>query len=196
MKKIKFFVEGEADRRFLIDFLKSLDLSVDESNFIILSGNDEAALNNSIIDFQRNTDNDGINLLIFDADEGHKSTLDRLESVKRNLKISFVQFLFPNNKDSGTLEHLLISVVPKSNKVIFDCFDSFEECLKADDRFNPPILKTRVYAYVDSLLSKKERKEREKHADEKYRNYLRKDHWDLTSPALEPLRKFLETHLN
>ncbi len=190
------FVEGKADIRFLSDYINKLGfVNISQTDFIEMGGNDETAIFNRKIDFERSTALGKINLLIFDSDGNYETTYSELERIKKKLSINFELFLFPNNAANGALENLLIEIVPEANKVIFKCFDGFEECLKNDARFAPPVLKTRIYAYIDALLSKREKKEREKHAPEENRNYLREDHWNLESKALQPLKTFLESHI-
>ena len=58
-------------------------------------------------------------------------------------------------------------------------------------RRSSDLLKTKIYAYVDTLLSKRD----EDFAKEDKRDYLNTDHWNLSHDYLNPLESFLESYL-
>ena len=187
-KPLKIFVEGKADRKFVADFIRFLFEINYLDEIINLDGKDGIAKAKNT--FNENTDMNGTNLLIFDADEDFKIKFAELNRIKAELEINFEIFLFPDNNDKGELEHLLSNIILIKNKKIFDCFEDYQKCLKVDDRFRVPVLKTKIYAYTHTLLSK----ENEKFAKEDERDYLNKEHWDLSNSYLNPLKEFLNKY--
>lgn len=190
---VKLFVEGKADRKFLQDLIFYVfGNRLEKNRFVIVESNTRKALEDRTEQFKRNTEKEGPSLLIFDADSNYQDTLGRLTDIRAELGIEFVPFLFPNNADDGTLETLLARIINPRNELIFECFEEYQKCLKQDDRFKVPAAKTKIFAYTDALLPKRD----EKFAKEEFRDYLNTDHWDLDSDALLPLREFLSPHFN
>jgi hypothetical protein len=193
MKKVTFFVEGKADKKFISDYLISIGIEkVNDIQFVLIDSNTEAAIQNRKVDFERSTAKGNINLLIFDAD-GNKSTTEiELQRIKTKLSIDFEIFLFPNNSDQGNLEILLEQIINAKHQPIFDCFESYQQCLGLkSSEYKVPATKTKIYAFVDTLVSKND----EKFAKEENRDYLNTNHWDLTLNYLTPLKSFLLSYI-
>lgn len=182
---VKIFVEGKADMRFLEDFINYHfgNGSISSDDFINVKGKDSLHLVKN--QFIQNTDQGGINLLIFDTDSDIEQRRKDLENEKGALGIEFELFLFPNNSDIGELEDLLINLTVPKHHGIFECFTPFNACLKGkDDNYNVPDLKTQIFSYLS--FQKLEAKEPD-------RNYLL-DCWNLNDESSLPLKTFLANY--
>lgn len=214
MSSIKIFVEGIADAKFIKDFVAfhyQVTLAISEKNKfqhgdIIDIGGKDGVLNSEQLAFlkpifQMNTDQGGKNIVILDADDEHnqggysirKASVETIIE-QENLAISF--FLFPNNNDNGDLESLLFEIINPINLPIFDCWNSYEECLRSvqiPEREIPlttPANKTKAYAYLEALLgSSKSEKDKIK---ERNRDYQNIEHWNLNASYLQPLKTFFD----
>jgi len=183
---VSIFVEGKADKRFLEDFI-SFHLGKDKFenlSFIDVRGKDSIHLAKN--EFIKNSNQEGTNLLIFDADSDYKERVKELENQKQDLGIDFELFLFPNNNESGDLEILLLKLTVDKHQGIFECFKPFNDCLLGkDSSYNVPDLKTQVFSYLSfqNLESKEEK-----------RDYLN-DSWNLNNEYAKPLLDFLKKYL-
>ena len=197
-------VEGDADKKFLKDYYLHLFKENAPQNSIIHTGElkketggyqkltDEINLHQMRI----NTDQGGVNMVIFDADEDIEDRREELLSIKEQYGVDFELFLLPNNHDAGTLEDLLEHIINPNNRPIFDCWEHYEQELVHLDipgRTLPPLTtpakKTKIYGYLEALLGEtKSQKELIKEAN---RNYENPQHWTLDSEYLEPLKQFL-----
>ena len=164
-------------------------------NLITQKGAGQAYINQMNI----NSDNGGINLVIFDADTDTETRRSEILKWKQDNSLDFELFLFPNDKDTGALEDLLEQIINSKNSSIFACWNDYEVCLrgsKIEGRTEPlttPAKKTKIYGYLEALLGKT-RKEKDQ-IKEANRNYLNADHWNLSSDALNPLKDFLDKYL-
>lgn len=211
MKGFKIFVEGDADKTFIqqyIAFIKNLNAKDVSTKDIIACGGrtklwfDKASTN----PFGQAIENNITPLIIFDADNSANDTRKEIEQKLGDIGFQPSQyslFLFPNNQDPGDLEVLLERIIPSKNQPIFECWEKYERCLQlhATPLVRPapllplttPARKTKIYGYLEALLGdsnteKKKIKERE-------RTYNNPEHWELNSSFLSPLREFLEAHL-
>lgn len=184
---ITIFVEGKADKRFIEDFVSKHfgKEKLDILSFVDVKGKDSIHLVSN--EFIKNTDQKGINLLIFDADSDFAKRKEELEKQRAYLNIEFELFLFPNNNDNGDLEVLLLNLTVEKHQGIFECFKPFNDCLKSkDNNYNVPSLKTQVYSYLD--FQNKEPKEND-------RDYFL-DCWNLENDYANPLLYFLTEYLD
>ena len=199
-KNIKIFVEGIADVKFLSDYINHVisDFTINKETIIDSSGwtnNREKSQNQ----MRQNTDNAGINLVIFDADNDFEKRKNELEDWKKSANLSFEVFLFPNDEEIGALEDLLEKIIVDKNQPIFDCWAGYESCLKTkniEGRANAltvPAKKTKIYGYLEALLGTTQ-KEKEK-IKERERDYKNMEHWNLNSDYLNPLKDFLLKHM-
>lgn len=208
-KRFRIFVEGDADKRFLNDYYHHLfhekapqysiihtgDLKGDKTGgFKKLS--DEI----NIREMRINTDQGGVNLVIFDADKDIEARRKELEAVKEQYHVEFELFLLPNNKDVGELEDMLENIINPNNRPILDCWEDYEkELVQLDipDRTPPPLTtpakKTKIYGYLEALLG--ESRSQKELIKEVNRNYENTQHWNLDAEYLEPLREFLTNYL-
>lgn len=75
-------------------------------------------------------------ILLIDADDETKDygSFDernkRLSEILDDKKVNCDIFLFPNNKDDGELEDVLIDIMPEENKAIYDCIDQHDKCIE------------------------------------------------------------------
>ena len=206
MENVKIFVEGIADVRFIQQYLK-FELNIDllpKVQLISVNGWDKISSlkkeGEAIrLEMQKNTDNGGVNLVIFDADKDFSLRQSDILKWKTTYKLNFELFLFPNNSEMGALEDLLEKIINPANEPIFDCWKGYEKCIATkfiEGRTFPltiPAKKTKIYGYLETLLGSSH-SEKEK-IKEKNRNYLDSNHWKLESESLNPLQEFLTRYL-
>lgn len=209
MKRFRIFVEGDADKKFIGDYYHHLfqeeapqysinhtgDLRGDKAGgYKKLS--DEINIREMCI----NEDQDGVNLVIFDADKDVEARRKELEAIKEQYNVNFELFLLPSNKDKGALEDLLENIINPQNRPIMDCWENYEKELVQLDipgRTPPPLTtpakKTKIYGYLEALLfDSKSQKEQIKEVN---RNYENTQHWNLDAEYLEPLKEFLKCNI-
>jgi hypothetical protein len=204
MKKVQIFVEGVADQKFFQDLLNDwygIELSLGgfkaKGDIFNVEGKgifDDKNKMRLIDPMLKLNDTTGVkNLFIFDADTFERES-QNFERYKSQFPID--HFLLPDNQSNGDLETLLEQIINQDNKVIFDCWDGYESCLKSSKRkngsFTTPARKTKIYAYLEALLG--DSKNQKKKIKETERNYRDKSHWDLNSPALTKLKQFLDQY--
>lgn len=199
MKKFLIIVEGEADKKFMEDYYHHLFQFSAPKNSIIHTGGYKKLADEVILrQMHMNTDQGGVNLVIFDADDDYKTRWEELSSLKEQYGVEFELFLFPNNQDAGALEDLLENIINPNNRPIFDCWKNYEDelsKLEIPDRTPPPLTtpakKTKIYGYLEALLLNHEK---EKIKDKK-RDYENPLHWDLDAEYLERLEEFIGGNL-
>lgn len=181
-KPIRFFGEGKADKRFLEDFVKH-HFGIDEIDYVDVKGKDSIHLSKN--KFEMNTDQGGVNLLIFDADSNYQAALDNVNNQKAACKIEFETFLFPNNLDTGALEDLLLQMTVPEHQGIFDCFKPFNECLLGHNpNYNVPDLKIQIYSYLTFQYLE---------GKDPVRDYTLPC-WNLDAEYAQPLKAFIANH--
>ena len=198
-ERFHIIVEGIADLVFFEQYYQHLFGKPAPEGFIFKTdGKDN--LHKFVNKMRSMTANDGVNIVIFDADKDIDARRKELLEWKEKAGVSFELFLLPNNKDKGALEDLLENIINPNNLPIFNCWEDYEKelvKLKIPGRTPPPLTtpakKTKIYGYLEALLGETER-EKEKIKESK-RNYENPKHWDLDAEYLEPLKKFLEKNL-
>ncbi len=191
-------VEGIADETFIRQYFHHLFGEQIPENYILrTNGKDNLKSTSAINRMHSMTDQGGINLVIFDADDDFKARRASMMEWKEENGLEFELFLLPNNKDKGELEDLLENIINPNNRPILDCWENYEKelvTIHIEGRTPPPLTtpakKTKIYGYLEALLfdsdsEKKKIKERER----EYDNAL---HWDLDANYLLPLKEFLE----
>ncbi len=143
------------------------------------------------------------NLIIFDADfkengGGFKQRFKELEAeIKRTTK-KFELFLFPDNGDDGTFENLLEDIINPAHVCLLDCFEKYENCIKEINdkkgKYQNPNQKAKMYAYRS--MFKESNKKNEAFKNKGDWDFSNEEYWNLDSDALNPLKKFLKTHLD
>lgn len=201
MKKFLIIVEGDADKKFIEDYYHHLFRKVAPKDSIYASGGYKNLSNESILQRMRmNTDQGGVNLVIFDADDDYEARWKELSSIKERDGVEFELFLFPDNRDAGALEDMLENIINIRNRPILDCWENYEKelvQLQIEGRTPPPLttpaMKTKIYGYLEALLG--ESKNEKKKIKEKERDYENTLHWDLDAEYLERLKVFLTKSL-
>jgi len=197
MGRIKFFVEGPADKTFFLQYINYVFGEVVSCEDFIETGGWQALNSTTIINqIAKNTADGGINIVLFDADNDAEKRRKELEKIKEETNISFELFLLPNNQDAGALESLLEQIINPSNQCIIDCWHRYEDDLskqiipwKNPQKPTAPSNKSMIYGYLEALLgTSKSQKEKIK---ERKRDYTEKNHWDLDSEKLNSLKSFL-----
>ena len=207
MKRFLIIVEGEADKKFFWDYFHHLFGEQAPKDSIIHSGKDSDTggytklKSEEILQAMRkNTNQGGVNLVIFDADENPEARRKELLAIKDEFGVEFELFLLPNNKDAGELEDMLEQIINPNNQPVMDCWRTYEGELekvriptKTPPTLTIPAKKTKIYAYLETLLGKT--RSQKKLIKDANRNYENAQHWNLDVEYLEPLKEFVKCHL-
>ena len=207
MKRFLIIVEGEADKKFFKDYYHHLFQEKAPEGCIIDPGKDgdtggyqKLRSEDAIGIMRQNTDQGGINLVIFDADEDVERRRSELLAIKDEFGVEYELFLLPNNKGAGALEDLLENIINPDNQPVMDCWSTYEGELgkvriptKTPPTLTIPAKKTKIYAYLETLLGKS--KSQKKLLKDANRNYENAQHWDLDAEYLEALKEFLKKNL-
>ena len=200
-------VEGDADKKFFRDYFHHLFGEQAPKDSIIHSGKDSDTggytklKSEEILQAMRkNTNQGGVNLVIFDADENPEARRKELLAIKEEFGVEFELFLLPNNKDAGELEDMLEQIINPNNQPVMDCWQTYEGELekvriptKTPPTLTIPAKKTKIYAYLETLLGKS--RSQKKLIKDANRNYENAQHWNLDVEYLEPLKEFIKCHL-
>ena len=190
-------VEGIADETFIRQYLYHLFGQKVPENFILkTNGKDNLKSSVAINRMRSMTDQGGINLVIFDADDYCEARRSSIMEWKELNGLEFELFLLPNNKEKGELEDLLENIINPNNHPIMECWENYEKELVTLDipgRTPPPLTtpakKTKIYGYLEALLGPSESdKKKIKEREREYDNVL---HWNLDAEYLLPLKEFL-----
>ena len=107
-------------------------------------------------EFKENTDKGFSNLVIFDADEdknggGFAKRQADILAFKSD-SIDFDLFLWPDNQNDGDFELLLSKIVNQDHQCLLDCYEHFEEEVRANDpeevKYETPGRKGEMYSYI------------------------------------------------
>lgn len=150
------------------------------------------------------SDRNDKNLIIFDTDRSdvHGGCSKRKEYLTNELKDigienNFDIFLFPNHSDDGESEDLFEKIINKKHKSLLHCFDNYLSCIKQLPKinidYNYPNQKTKMYAYISSIVDKVSFEDLKNKKSWQFDNA---EYWDLDSEELKPLINFLKKHLN
>ena len=191
-------VEGIADETFIRQYLYHLFGQKVPDNFILrTNGKDNLKSSVAINRMRSMTDQGGINLVIFDADNNFETRRASILEWKKQNGLEFELFLLPNNQDKGELEDLLENIINPNNRPILDCWEKYEKelvTIHIEGRTPPPLTtpakKTKIYGYLEALLFESESdKKKIKEREREYHNAL---HWNLDAEYLSPLKEVLE----
>lgn len=143
----------------------------------------------------RNSADGGKNLVIFDADfaktnGGFKRRRDDLLNKKKELEVDFELFLFPNNQEDGTFEHLLEHLIVEKHQGLLQCFKGYEMCIggQNNEEYEVPDQKAKMYAYISSLKKTQQQTNAFKSGDWFFE---RTDLWNFNAEYLNTLKEFL-----
>jgi hypothetical protein len=189
MQNFRIFTESKADIKFLRDYIEEVfKVKLEDENFDSL-GNwaGYKAGGNLSASIKQNTEDSKTNILILDADVNIESRRKEVVEDFQKYNIPIKLFLFPNDAYNGALENILCETATK--KDILACFDKYQECIKGHE---VPVIKSKVFAYLDALLASKNKKNDKRDLiQDKNRNYRNTEHWDLKHEFLNPLKVFL-----
>ncbi len=178
---------------FLDTFLRSL--GIDPTAYAIIPLNGKDNLQNARNQFLQNTLEEGVNLIVFDADTsenlgGYASRRKELEEKLEELGSEAEIFLFPNNSEDGDFETLLEETARKDSfSRFFDCFRDYELCL--GEEYIHPNRKGKLHAYITSMrLSNTQRKK----IGSGYWLFDEDRYWNLRAEVLRPLATFLRKY--
>ena len=211
MSDVQIFVEGVTDQKFLQDIITEwygITLSIgtmDKPGEILSLGgkaafNSQEAIKKLTPLFQQLSIQEIPAIVVFDADT-FKENYRYLTPHSSTHNFTF--FLLPDNQRDGEIETLLEEIICPDNRVVFDCWKEFENCLSGHEtastesgRFTTPANKTKIYAYVETLVGNSD-SEKEKIKD-RNRDYRNPKHWNLdpSHPPLKPLKEFLDPFFN
>ena len=121
-------VEGIADETFIRQYLYHLFGQKVPDNFILrTNGKDNLKSSVAINRMRSMTDQGGINLVIFDADNNFETRRASILEWKKQNGLEFELFLLPNNQDKGELEDLLENIINPNNRPIMECCEHYEK---------------------------------------------------------------------
>ncbi|MEI0604731.1 DUF3226 domain-containing protein [Brachyspira alvinipulli] len=188
-KKYFILVEGKADKKFLEDYIKHNYNNFNE-NIKIEINNGNSFNEKKIINIKKYIDDNHKLIVIFDADNDIQNSIDNIKNNLTNYNLHDEDiFLFPNNKDNGNLENILINIAVR--KEIMYCFDNYTKCIESLNNTNTPVNKSKVYAYLESIIVYNEN---EKEIKEDKRDYTNNEIWNIDSDYLIPLKTFLDKY--
>jgi len=141
---VYIILEGQTDKALIKNMLSPLQEKSD-FKFLGLKGID--SVKKTIENLEDLSLSQNLYFAIVDADHSFE---DRNEEMNRLTKVKKIPFyIFPNNKDNGDLETLLLAKIGNKNKTI-QCFNNYQECInkKVDN-------KAKLYAYTTLELDKR-----------------------------------------
>ena len=127
-----------------------------KKDFEVIGTNGWTNILNNEYEFKENTDKGFANLVIFDADEeknngGFAKRQAEILSMKSNT-IDFDLFLWPDNQTDGDFELLLSKIINSEHQCLLDCYEHFEEEVRANDpreeKYETPGRKGKMYSYI------------------------------------------------
>ena len=170
-----------------------------KKDFDVIGTNGWTNIPNNEYEFKENTDNGFANLVIFDADEkrnggGFAIRQAEIQALKSD-SIDFDLFLWPDNQTDGDFELLLSKIVNSEHQCLLDCYEHFEDEVRANDpeeeKYDTPGRKGEMYSYISlQKMSQKQKKELSKG----YWMFDDSKYWDLSSEELNPLVDFLNKY--
>lgn len=200
MSKVCIFIESDKETTnegHFVRHMATLVYAGDSKEIEIVGTGGYTNLDQFAVQMQRNTDNGIKNLVIFDADFPHTGGFEKRQAELLNLKekekVDFELFLFPNNQDDGTFEHLLEHLATEEHKGLLECFEGYESCIRGrnNPKYVSPDQKAKMYAYVSTQTDPKDIKMFKK-GDWRFNQT---DLWNLDVDYLTPLKDFLSSNL-
>lgn len=174
-------VEGGSDRTFLHALLRRLGIA---DVAIEPIGGSVSSLQNVATQIRRQADGGMHVALLPDANtrpEKRRRDVDR-EVRRLGIPVSRV-FLLSGAKQPGDLETVLEGLAVARHRVIYDCFEQYEQCVRGHSHeYSLPNRKAKVYAYCEAVGAQ---------TDPEKRDYGNVEHWDLDAGILEPLKEFV-----
>jgi hypothetical protein len=141
-------VEGQTDKALIKNILSDKTEDID-FKFSGLKGID--SVKETLKKLNKHDLSQNKYFAIVDADASFEIRNTEMTKLRQNDSIDF--YIFPNNKDNGDLETLLLSHVNEDNKII-KCFDDYKACVI--DAVKKDIdNKAKLYAYTTLEHGKK-----------------------------------------
>ena len=141
---IYIIVEGITDKALVNNILANEEENI---NYKFLGLKGDGSVKKEIKALNDKDLSENVYFAIVDADMSFKTRNIEITKIKEDKDIDF--FIFPNHKDDGDLETLLLSCIDDENEII-KCFDKYKKCVKKDiDN------KAKLYAYTDIEHNKK-----------------------------------------
>lgn len=200
MSKVCIFIESDKETTnegHFVRHMAKLVYAGDSKEIEIVGTGGYTNLKKFAVQMQRNTDAGIKNLVIFDADFPHTGGFEKrnlkLLNLKEKEKVDFELFLFPNNQDDGTFEHLLEHLATEEHKGLLECFEGYESCIRGrnNPKYVSPDQKAKMYAYVSTQTDPNDIKMFKK-GDWRFNQA---DLWNLNVDYLTPLKNFLSLYL-
>lgn len=191
---IKIFIEAGKPSTSEYVFIKTLVtriLDIDSGKFKIECVDGKDNLDKAANIFKTNSEEGGINLIVFDADfpankGGFKVRQEFLQQRMAELGIEAELFLFPNHNDDGDFEYLLEQLTQSErHKLFFDCFGDYETCLGSN--YLTPNRRGKLHTYISAMPMSKTKRDKLGQGEWQFENT---DYWDLNKPYLDPLKEF------
>jgi hypothetical protein len=189
MPNFRIFTESKADIKFIIDYAQEhFEITLTQEDFYSLGSWSGYRKDGTVIAaIRENSDDNKHSIVILDSDNDAGQRKEEVISDFRNYGIPINLFLFPNNAQNGSLETMLCSIAVKQD--ILRCFEGYEGCIH---NYESPVIKSKVFAYLDALLPSSNKKgNKQDLIQEANRNYRNPAHWNLHHEYLQPLHNFL-----
>jgi hypothetical protein len=189
MANFKIFTESKADIKFLKDYIEEVfGISLADEDFDPLGSWAGYKAGGSIkASIKQNYEDQKITILILDADTDFSERQREISNDFTGYAVPINLFLFPNNSHQGSLETALCEIAIE--RKIIKCFNDYETCING---YESPVVKSKVFAYLDALLPAGRKKgDLKDMIQEKNRNYRNTSHWNLHGEYLKPLKEFL-----
>ena len=178
---MQIYVEGKEDLSFLSAYIEYLGYPVADFNLKEIKGKDNLAGVKNDIEEHLHTGSKV--LIIFDANSNYQQTLSGIKNILDRSDDNI--FLFPNNRDNGNIEDLLLKIIKSHHEGIFECFEAYKRCLGDKSRqYKTPDKKAKIFAYKEAL-----------HLD-KSKKPFSPQYWDFENGALQALKDFLANNRN
>jgi len=140
---VYIIVEGQTDKALVKNILSN---KVENTDFEFLGLKGIDSVKKILEKLTEHELSQNIYFAIVDAD----ASFETRNQEMNNIALENVEFyIFPNHKDNGDLEALLLSSIDSENKII-QCFDTYKNCVEKEiDN------KAKLYAYTTLELNQK-----------------------------------------
>lgn len=141
---VHLIVEGETDKALVKNMLFP---KKEKKDFKFLGLKGDGSVLKEIKSLNAKDLSENIYFAIIDADDSFENRNKEMIRLTEDKNVEF--YIFPNHKDNGNLETLLLSKMDSDNKIL-KCFDSYKQCVGKDiDN------KAKLYAYTTLEHDKK-----------------------------------------
>lgn len=188
MPDFRIFTESKADIKFLRDFIEyTFHLSLEEDDFDTLGSWSGYKAGSTIkASIKENAENEKTTVLILDADNNFNSRKQEVLTDFEAINIRVHLFLFPNNNSTGSLENVLCEIA--SERKIISCFEEYQICVS---EYQSPLIKSKIFAYLDALLpTKNKQPDKYNLIQDANRDFKNTAHWNLQHEYLNSLKEF------